>query len=116
MKRIIALLLVLCLVLCGCAAEPAPTEPPTEAPTEAPVVMPTVAPTEAATIPVTEPATEPVQQLPEPTVPAAQEPPQSKSWIGLVIIGAVGAFLLMGIIVVGLSNRRGRYSKRRRKR
>lgn len=96
----------------------APTEPPTEAPTTAPTEAPTEAPTAAptettpATLPQTEPATEQIEE----TTPAAEEKPESKSWIGFVIIGAAAAFLLMGMIAVRVGSRKGRYSKRRRKR
>ena len=94
----------------------APTEPPTEAPTEAPTVAATEEATEAATEPATEsetqPATEPVPE----TVPATPTVPESKSWVGMVIIGAVAVFLLMGMIIVKATSRRGKYSKRRRKR
>ena len=95
----------------------APTEAPTEVPTEAPTLPPTEAPTEAIveTIPVTAPPVEP-ETLPQETVAAPVQKEESKSWIGLVIIGAVGGFLLMGTIAVALSNRKGRYSNKRRKR
>ena len=102
----------------------APTEMPTEAPTLPPTEAPTTPPTEAPTLPPTEAPTQPAPQtqppvqpetVPEITPPAA-EPEESKSWIGLVIIGAVGAFVLMGMIATALGNRRGRYSKKRGKR
>lgn len=103
-----------------------PTEPPTEAPTEAPTLPPTEAPTvapteaprptEAVTVPVTEAPTVPATEAATEPAPEIPEETESKSWIGLVIIGAVAAFVLMGTIVVGLSSRRGRYSKKRRKR
>jgi len=94
----------------------APTAPPTEAPTEAPTAAPTQAPTEMETIPATQPRTEPATEEPAETTPPAVEKPESKSWIGLVIIGAVAVFLLLGMIAVRVGSRRGRYSKRRRKR
>ena len=96
----------------------APTEDPTQPPTEAPTVAPTEAPkpTEAVTVPATEAATEPATHAPTLPAPEIPEEEESKSWIGLVIIGAVAGFLLMGGIVVALSNRRGRYSKKRRRR
>lgn len=100
------------------------TEAPTEVPTEAPTVAPTLAPTEAPTAPPTvpataaptEPETVPVTEVPEQTVPQVQEQPQSGSWVGLVIIGAVLTFVLLGTIAVTFSNRRGKYSKKRRRR
>lgn len=92
-----------------------PTEPPTEAPTEAPTDAPTEAPTEATAAPATEPETAP-QTVPSTEPVHVPEEPESRSWIGFVIIGAVAAFLLMGMIAVRLGSRRGRYSKRRRKR
>jgi len=99
----------------------APTAPPTEAPTLPPVIAPTAPPTEAPTAapteaPVTEAPTAPPTEPPE-TTPAPVPQPESKSWIGLVIIGAVLGFVLLGSIAAAISNfRRGRYSKRRRKR
>ena len=94
----------------------APTEPPTEPPTEAPTEPPTEAPTEeTVTVPAT-PETLPAPEIPEATAPVADEKPQSKSWIGMVIIAAVAAFILLGMILVRAGSRRGRYSKKRRKR
>lgn len=97
----------------------APTEAPTEPPTEPPTEAPTVPPTEAPTVPETIPATVP-QTQPEAEAPAATEPAEvkneSKSWIGMVLIGAVAAFLLMGMIIVKATSRRGKYSKRRKSR
>lgn len=94
----------------------APTEAPTEIPTEAPTQAPTTAPTmEPETIPVTEPVTQPMTQTPTETIPQVQEEPKSGSWIGLVIIGIIAVFLLVGTIIFSGSRRRGKYSKRRRK-
>ena len=97
----------------------APTEAPTEPPTEAPAIIPTEAPTEPPaiteapeTVPVTEVPTEaPLVQEQKPAAPQRE----SKSWIGLVIIGAAALFVLVGTIATALSNRRGRYAKKRRK-
>ena len=96
----------------------APTAPPTEAPTEAPTAPPTEAPTQAPTVPATEPETiAPTEEsTQQPLAPEAPQQPESKSWIGIVIIGAVAVFLLLGMIAVRVGSRRGRYSKRRRKR
>ena len=96
----------------------APTEAPTEPPTEAPTEAPTQPPTEAPKVPVTEPETAPPTQAPTqpPVIPEAPQQPESKSWIGMVIIGAVAAFVLLGMIIVKLTSRRGRYSKKRRRR
>jgi len=97
-----------------------PTEAPTAAPTEAPTLPPvpafTEAPTEAPTqAPATEaPAAPPT--LPPETNPESGPEQESKSWIGLVIVGAALGFLLTAGIAVAISNRRGRYSKKRRKR
>ena len=98
-----------------------PTEAPTVAPTEAPTEAPTVAPTEAPTVAPTEMPTEAPTaaptEAPEETLTVPEEKPESKSWIGLIIIGAVGGFLLLGTIATVVSNsRRGRYSKKRRRR
>ena len=94
----------------------APTEEPTEAPTEAPTEMPTAAPTVPETIPATIPETQPAEEKPVETVPAVEEKTESKSWIGMVIIGAVALFLLLGMIIVKATSRRGKYSKRRKSR
>lgn len=94
----------------------APTEEPTEAPTEAPTEMPTAAPTIPETIPATAPETQPTEEKPVETVPAVEEKNESKSWIGMVIIGAVALFLLLGMIIVKATSRRGKYSKRRKSR
>ena len=108
----------------------APTEAVTEAPTEEPTVAPTEAPTAAPTEPSTEapvtvpvlpetvPETELKQEQEQETLPLPEEEaePESKSWIGLVIIGAVLAFVLLGMIAVKLGGRRGKYSRGRRKR
>jgi len=100
----------------------APTQAPTEAPTEAPTVAPTVAPTQAPEqilpeeIPVTAPQEKPETEAATEPVAVPAQKIESKSWIGLVIIGTVAAFVLLGMIIVGISNRRGKYSKRRKKR
>ena len=101
-----------------------PTEPPTEAPTVAPTTAPTTAPTEVPTVPPTVPETAapteletvPVTEAPAQTEAEPEALPEGGSWIGLVIIGAVVLFLLLGMIAVKLGGRRGKYSKRRRKR
>ena len=72
-------------------------------------------PTEATAAPVipaetAAPETETQPVLVETTAP------ESKSWIGMVIIGTVALFLLVGMIAVRISNSRGKYAKRRRKR
>ena len=108
-----------------------PTEPaeetqiPTEAPTEAPTEIPTEAPTTVP--PVTqapeEEAAPPILIMPAPTqpqeteggvteplviMPAPQEKERSKT--GFIIIGCVGAFLLLGTLVFG-GKKKGRYSR-----
>ena len=107
-----------------------PTEPPaeTEAPTEVPTEQPTEAPT---TVPPTTvpPATEapaeetapPILIMPAPTeetaggvtepliiMPAPEEKGGSKT--PLIILGAVGAFLVLGTLVFG-GKKKGRYSR-----
>ena len=96
----------------------APTESPTQPPTEAPTVPPTEVPTQAPVVPATEaPTAAPTEPPTEPVViPVVPQQPQSRSWIGMVIIGAVAVFILLGMIAVRLGSRRGRYSKKRRKR
>ena len=105
---------------------PVQTEAPTEAPTE-PTTEPTepvTAPptTEAPTLPpVTEPEpTETSAEVPEVSTEAAPEPTQSLpapsekdggSKAGLIIIGAVAAFLLLGVMVFGGGRKRGKYSR-----
>lgn len=92
------------------------TEAPTEEPTEAPTEMPTAAPTEPETTLVTEPVTEAAAtEVPE-TEPAAEQQPESRSWIGMVIFGAAAVFLLLGMVIVRAAARKGKYSRGRRKR
>lgn len=101
----------------------APTEEPTEVPTEAPTEMPTEMPTEAPVEVTTAPETTPT--VPEETLPATEVPtqpvvqeveqPESKSWIGIVIIGAAAVFLLSGMVIFGGTRKKGKYSKKRRK-
>lgn len=106
------------------AEEPtqAPTAAPTEAPTLPPTEAPTVPPTQAPTLPSTEPPvtappTEAPTAPPETVSAPAPEKPESKSWIGLVIIGAVLGFVLLGTVATAAAKfRRGRYTKRRKKR
>ena len=107
-----------------------PTEAPTEAPTEVPTETPTEAPTEPETVPeITQPVTEPMPETepetlspteapatePAETIPASTEPqkegPAIGSWIGIVIIGAVAAFLLLGALIFGKGRRKGRFSR-----
>lgn len=95
----------------------APTEVPTEAPTQAPTTAPTEVPTQATAAPTQQATAAPTEKPTEPaSIPEAPQQPESKSWIGMVIIGAVAVFLLLGMIAVRLGSRKGRYSKRRRKR
>ena len=80
--------------------------------TPAPIV--TEAPTEAPTIPATESETQ--SQAPAETLPNTEKTPESKSWIGMAIIGVVAMFLLLGMIIVKAGSRKGKYSRKRRKR
>lgn len=95
--------------------EPETTPPTTEEPTEAPAEAPTervtepVA-TEGTTAPETEPETQPTETVP-PTEPAQGEEKGGNGWIGLVIIGAVAVFLILGALIFGKGSRRGRYSR-----
>lgn len=101
------------------APPPETTVPPTQAPTEAPTEA-----TEAATEPtvVTEANEEPTQVSTQPpeTQPQATEPEEEDkggiSWIPVAILGTVAAFLILGTVIFRATNRRGRYSKRRRRR
>lgn len=93
-----------------------PTEAPTEEPTEAPTTVPptTEAPTEEVTEQVTtEPETTPVETE-EPTT-APTEPGKSESSggskVGLIIIGAVALFLILGYLVFGGGKKKGKYSR-----
>ena len=98
----------------------APTEAPTEEPTEVPTTVPpttqapaTEEPTEEVTEQiVTEPETAPVE-TDEPTT-APTEPENSGSSggikIGLIIIGAVAAVLILGWLVFG-GKKKGKYSR-----
>ena len=67
-----------------------------------------------ATLEATEEATE--ENLPETSeelLPVVEEEPESKSWIGLVIIGTVAVLLILGGLVFGgKKNRSGKFSKR----
>lgn len=99
----------------------APTEEPTEAPTQAPTEEPTLPPTEAPTAPENAPVTVPGTRPPvtegsAQTAPNAPQETESRSMVGFVIIGAVAAFLLLGMIAVRAGSGRGRYAKRRRQR
>lgn len=106
-----------------------PTEEPTEETTEETVPETTAAPeepteaTEATTppptppaeIPTQSPSTAPTQTQSDP-LPQPQEPeePGSRSWIALIIIAVVAAFLLIGTgitMLTGSRRSRGRYSK-----
>lgn len=102
--------------------QPETTEPPTEKPTE----LPTEAPE-----PITEPiavteATEATEHPTEaPTMPSETqmqptEPEDDKdggiNWIPVTIFGAAAAFLILGTVIFRATNRRGRYSNRRRRR
>ena len=108
-----------------------PTEEVTEATTEAttePTVETTVETTEAVTEETTEatteattePTTEATEVLEESmieiieeTAPVVEEKPESKAWIGLVIMGSVLVLLALGGIVFGGKKRRhGKFSKR----
>lgn len=97
----------------------APTEAPTEEPTEAPTTVPptTEAPTEP---PVTEEAptiqdsteapTAPLPVAPAPTEPV-EDNPQGGSKVGLIIIGAVALFLILGSLIFGGGKKKGKYSR-----
>lgn len=102
------------------AATVAETEPaavPTAAPTTAPTEAPTVPTTEATVAPTTEEVTEaPTTEEPTEAPTRHTEPPLpprevgGDGWIGLVIIGSVLTFLLLGILIYrGVSHRGGRY-------
>jgi len=93
------------------------TTAPTEAPTVPATQAPTEAATEAATVPVTEAPTVPPTQAPtapqEPTVLPTEEPekPESKGWIGLLLVAGVLTFLLVGTLIYRiLSHKNDRYS------
>ena len=108
-----------------------PTEPPaeTEAPTEEPTEMPTEAPTTVppTTEPPAEQTTEPLlimtrpPQTEEPTEAPAEEttePPAEPepektggSKTPLIILGAVGAFLVLGSLIFGGGRKRGKYAR-----
>ena len=99
------------------------TEETTEATTEAttePTVETTVETTEAvieATTEMTTEATnedqEEIPETSEETLPAPVEETDNKGWIGLVIVGAVVVFLILGGLVFGgKKNRSGKFSKR----
>lgn len=98
---------------------PPTTVPPTTAPTQPSetVTEPTattVPETTAAPTEETQPPTE--MTVPETTAPASEEESGGVNWIPLAIIGASGGFLILGSLIFRLTNRRGRYSSRRRRR
>ena len=69
------------------------------------------------TAPVTVPETRPpVTEGAAETAPNVPQETESRSMVGFIIIGAVAAFLLLGMIAVRAGSGRGRYSKRRRQR
>ena len=97
----------------------APTEAPTEEPTEAPTTVPptTQAPTEApatetapTTVDTTEAPTEPLPVATAPTEPVETDP-QGGSKMGLIIIGVVALFLILGFFVFGGGKKKGKYSR-----
>lgn len=100
------------------------TEATTEATTE-PTVETTVETTEAVTEETTEVTTEATTEATieateesqpetsEETLPAPAEEPESKGWIGLVIMGGVVVLLILGgLIFGGKKNKSGKFSKR----
>jgi hypothetical protein len=94
-------------------AVPETTEAPEE-PTEATEAT-TPPPTPPAEIPTQSPSTAPSQTQSDP-LPQPQEPeePGSRSWIALIIIAVVAAFLLIGTgitMLTGSRRSRGRYSR-----
>lgn len=87
---------------------PAPTEESVPETTEAtvPVTEETAAPTEPQTQSV---ETEPAETAPE---EAPIEQLRSNSWIGMVLIGGVLAFIVIGAIIFHVANKKGgRYSR-----
>ena len=97
------------------ATTEATTEPTVETTVETETVLEeaTEAATEA-TAEVTTEATEETQtETIEETLPAVVEKPENKGWIGLVIVGAVVVFLILGGLVFGgKKSRSGKFGKR----
>jgi len=95
--------------------ETLPTTAPTEAPTEA-TTQPTettAAVTEETTAPITEPETTFDLELEATEAAEPVELPESKSWIGMVLIIGVLVFVLLGVLIFKLSSRKGgRYRRR----
>lgn len=98
--------------------EPETVPPTTQEPTQ-PATEPTQAPTEeTVTVPESSaPATQAATE--EADIPEPEEPDGDKkdvSWILIVIIGVCGTAMILGIWIFLLCNRRGKYSKKRRRR
>ncbi len=109
------------------ATEPAQTAPPetTTPPTTVPPTTVPTEPTEAVTEPAqtTAPATtapgQTVTETPVQTVPATEpqdEEQDGGSWAPFLLIGGAGGFLILGALIFRFTQRRGRYSKKRRRR
>ena len=98
------------------ATTEATTEPTVETTVETTVVV-TEATTEATTE-VTEATTEatteaPLPETSEELLPVEEEEPESKGWIGLVIVASVALLLVLGGLIFGGKKRnRGKFSKR----
>ena len=93
---------------------PETSETPTEAPTEQtePVTEPASPPTEISTEPPTT-APDVTESVTQPQTPE-DEPSGSRSWIALMIIGVVVAFLLLGTgitMLTGAPRKKGKYSR-----
>ncbi len=91
--------------------EPTTVPPTTEPPTEAPTTVP---PTEEVTEPVatyetTAEVTAPILIAPRPTEPVEEEKGGSNT--GWIIIGAVGAFVILGCLIFGGGRKKGKYSR-----
>lgn len=86
------------------------TEPPTEPPAE----EITEAATEPASVPevTAEPETLPETTGPQQAAEPAQEAPERKTWIGMTILVATAAFLVLGRLLFGKRRKRGKYSRK----
>ncbi len=103
--------------------ETTPSEAVTEATEATEETVESTVPSEAAetptqpsaepSVPPTEEQTLPPETLPPVTVPEEQETPDRKSWIPLLIIGTVAAFLLLGsgITMLAGGKKKGKYSR-----
>ena len=103
MKKLISMLLVLTMIAAIAAGCGQTTNNETTAATT----------TEATTEATTETTEESLPETSEELAPVVEEKPESKGWIGLVIVAGVLAMLCLGGLAFGSKNRKkGKFSRR----